>query len=330
MRESLLQRCDLFCDNYETVKDVAGWENSIMVKLSAYVFASQNMQVDRNRFKECKQLIKNSAGLLSNFRGITKLYTISTLAMADRPEEKMELLKMAYDCLKNEFRSSDYMVAAAGILVDFVEPSMYPEIAERAKSIYNMLKDEHPILTGREDITFTVLFALSEKSDSVLLQETEACFKELKKHFFSKNDVQALSFVLALGDGNAAYKCQRTMELYEELIQNGCRFGRGNELASLGVLALADGEISELASEIAQVNSYLKSKRGFGNFGTPSRQRLMFAGMLVMNEYVEKDTSGQDAMKVTALNGVISIIIAQQAATCAAIAAAAASSSASS
>lgn len=330
MRDSLTYRCDLLIKNYESIKSVAGWENTIMVKLSAYVFACKNRMVNPDVIRQCKQIIKNSAGVFSNFRGITRLYTISGLALADRPEEKMEQMVNAYNCLKLEFGRSDYMVAAAGILADFVEPAMYEQVVHSARSIYKKLKEEHPFLTGREDITFAVLFALSEKEESVLLREVEECFQNLRKHFYSKNDVQALSFVLALGDSDVSYKCKRTMDLYEQLVKHGCKFGKGNELASLGVLALAEVDIETLVNEIAQVNECLKGKKGFGFWSSSNRERLMFAGMLVMNDYVSERTENQETMKITALNSVVSIIIAQQAATCAAIAAASASASASS
>ena len=51
----------------------------------------------------------------------------------------------------------------------------------------------------------------------------------------------------------------------------------------------------------------------------------MYAGMLVQAEYLERNT-----LQTAAINGTISMIVAQQAAMCAAVAAAAAASSSSS
>lgn len=326
MEEQLTQRLELFIQNYEKIKNRFAWDNAMMIRLCANLFTAKNELVNIDNMTECKKILKNNAGVFSNLRGITKLYTIASLALEEQPEHKLSQIKQAYKCLKEELPSSSYMVVAAGVLVDFVEPSQYPVIAKRAKSIYKKLKSEHPILTGREDITFTVLFAISEREESYLLDEVESCYKLLKKHFHSSNDVQSLSFVLALGEGSAEDKCNRLLKLYADLEWRGCKFGKGSELASLGVLALVNEDTKVLAGEIVDASEYLRKQKGFGMFRVSRRERLMLAGILVMNKYVEQDTNNK--MDVAAINGVISIVVAQQAATCAAMAAASASASA--
>ena len=76
---------------------------------------------------------------------------------------------------------------------------------------------------------------------------------------------------------------------------------------------------------MAEVDGYLAGQKGFGAFGIGKRQRLMYAGMLVQGEYLEKNT-----LQTAAINGTLSLIIAQQVSMCAAVAATAAASSSSS
>jgi len=170
--------------------------------------------------------------------------------------------------------------------------------------------------------------ALSEYSDQQLLTEMERCYEELKPHFFSGNAVQSLSHVLSLTEGSASVKCRRTMELYNSLKQQGYKYGTNEELATLGVLGLLETDIRTLTGEMMEVDDYLKTQKGFGAMGIGSRQRLMYAGMLVASEHIGTDSK----MNAAAIQSAVSIVVAQQAAMCAALAAstsAAASSSSS-
>ena len=93
----------------------------------------------------------------------------------------------------------------------------------------------------------------------------------------------------------------------------------------LGVLALSEGDVRDIVSDMMEADDFLAGQKGFGAFGVGKRQRLMYAGMLVQAEYLERNT-----LQTAAINGTISMIVAQQAAMCAAVAAAAAASSSSS
>ena len=95
-------------------------------------------------------------------------------------------------------------------------------------------------------------------------------------------------------------------------------------------MALLPVSVDALTRDMAEVDEFLSSQRGYGIFGLTKKQRLMHAGMLISSDYI----GGQNlSMSSAAISGTISLIIAQQAAICAAVAAssaAAASSSSSS
>ena len=78
---------------------------------------------------------------------------------------------------------------------------------------------------------------------------------------------------------------------------------------------MVDAEISELAEQIAEVDDLLKTHKGFGAWGIGSKQRLMYASMLVMQQYTSKVSS----LEAAALNSVVAIIIAEEVAMLAAI-----------
>lgn len=326
MRESLLEKCELFVRNRDAIKDGFIWESGYMYPVCAMVFAEKGREADVERMKVCSNLLKQYTSVFSNFRGTVKLAMVAMLAVEPDPEGMLAKALEMYDLLKEHFFSSSYLPLTAMMLVKLSEPSQYGEVAKRTREIYDLMKEEHPFLTSSEDSVFAGLLALSDLSDEQVVEETERCYEMLKPEFFSSNAVQSLSHVLALGVGNAGEKCDRTVDLYEGLKRNGYKYGKEYELATLGVLALLPVKTEDIMRDVMEVDDFLAGQRGYGFFGLRRKERLMHAGMLVTSDYI--GTAGQPAMQSAAIGGTVSLIVAQQAAMCAAIAAASASATA--
>lgn len=324
MREALLSRCKLFIENRNLIKEKFSWESTYMYPLCAGIFTSRNQTVNQVRMAECNAILKEKTGIFSNFRCMSKLPVVTMMALAENPVEKLEKSLRVYELLKGEFWGSNYLPMVSMIIEGLTEEENYEGIVRKTRHIYNLMKEEHPFLTSAEDSPMAALLALSSQEAEDAVKDMENCYQNLKEEFFSGNAVQSLSHVLAMGEGSAEMKCRRTMELFRALKERGKKYGTSYELATLGVLALVDVSVDVLAREIAEVDDYLSTQKGFGVFGVGSRQRLMYAGMLVMGDYV-KEACG--TMEVSAVSGVISVIIAEQAAMCAAVAATTAAAS---
>ena len=107
------------------------------------------------------------------------------------------------------------------------------------------------------------------------------------------------------------------MELFEGLKAAGHKYGTDYDLPTLGILAMSGGALDEIIQEIIEIDDWLSQQKGFGFFGAITRkQRLMYAGIVAQRDYLDAET-----MQTAAINGTISLIVAQQAAMCAAIAA---------
>ncbi len=318
MTETLKKRCELFIENYNTIRSGFVWENSYLYPICANVFTEKNKRVDAAWLKECVSVLKQKTGLFSNFRGISRLVIASFLAVSEQPERKMEQTLQVYQLLKEHFWASDYLPVAALIVENLAQPAEYKHVAMRTREIYNQMKNEHPFLTSSEDSTLAAVLALSEKSNEQLIHDMEQCYQLLKPNFFTGNSVQSLSHVLALGEGLPDAKCRKLMELFELFKREGCKYGTSYELPTLGVLALLEVDAKTLVSEITEVDAYLKTQKGFGMFGIGAKQRLMYAGMLVADNYINAE---QSTLTTAAINSVVAIVIAQQVAICAAIAA---------
>lgn len=320
MNERTLARCKNLIKNKETMKSAFAWEDGLTHLACAGIFINKEQTANEEMLLQCKDILKRNTGIFSNFISTAKPMIVAMLAANENPQLLMERGLKVYDLLKEEFMSSVYLPIAAMIIAQYADEARYAELAQRTRRIYKQMRADHPFLTSGEDSTFCALMALLDKPDEVLLGDAEECYKILKNNFFSSNAVQSLSHVLAMCDGEPEIKCQRTMELFQKLKEAGHKYGTSYELPTLGVLAMADGNQDEIVAEMAEIDQWLSEQKGFGFFSSISaKQRLMYAGMIAQQDYIN-----DKMMQSAAVNGVISLIVAQQAAMCAAITASAA------
>lgn len=320
MNERTLARCKNLIKNKETMKSAFAWEDGLTHLACAGIFINKEQTANEEMLLQCKDILKRNTGIFSNFKSTAKPMIVAMLAANENPQLLMERGLKVYDLLKEEFMSSVYLPIAAMIIAQYADEARYAELAQRTRRIYKQMRAEHPFLTSGEDSTFCALMALLDKPDEVLLGDAEECYKILKNNFFSSNAVQSLSHVLSMCDGEPENKCQKTMELFQKLKEAGHKYGTSYELPTLGVLAMADGNQDEIVAEMAEIDQWLSEQKGFGFFSSISaKQRLMYAGMIAQQDYIN-----DKMMQSAAVNGVISLTVAQQAAMCAAITASAA------
>lgn len=317
MNETTLNNCRRLIENRDLVKSVFAWESGLIHLCCAGIYSSKGLVVDKEILKDSKKLIKESVGVFSDFRSIASAPVAAMISASGNPEETLEKSLQVYNLLKKEFWSSTYLPLAAIIIAQKTEPYRYEEIVSRTRRIYNSMKEEHPFLTASEDGTFCALMALSDKSDETLINEMEACYQQLKPNFFSSNAVQSLSHVLALCDGTISEKCTRTMQLFDKLKAAKRRYGTDYELPTLGVLAMSGADLESIVADMIEIDDWLAKQKGLGVWGgVGPKQRLMYAGILAQQDYIN-----ENAMQTAAIGSAVALLIAQEAAMCAAIAA---------
>src|SRR5690554_3087038 len=189
MENSIKQRTELFVRNRDIMKSNFKWDNSILHPLCACLYTEQEIEIDAGKIKSCKIIIKNNTKLFSTFRGTTLLVLATMLSLEKDPENKYKEVLNAYESLKKEFRSSQYLPISAFVMANMVESIEYDRIAQKAKDIYLRMKKEHPLLTSGEDSGFAVMFALSDLTIDKAVDEMESCYQQLKGNFFSANAV---------------------------------------------------------------------------------------------------------------------------------------------
>lgn len=325
MREALLEQCESFIENRDIVRSVFKMESSFMYPICSAIITDKGKRADSERLKQCRDILKAQTGAFSNFRGLCKLALICMMSVDANPEQRLKNAQQVYEHLKGSFSGSQYLCVAAMVISELVDPGYYKPMAEHTRRIYNLLKSKHPFLIGAEDSIFSALLAVSKKTDSRILEETEQCYTLLKPHFLSNNAVQSLSHVLALCEGRPKEKCEATVSLFQQMKQEGLRYGTDFELPTLGVLAMLPVDRQTILSELREVDEYLARKSGYGIFGLGKRQRLMHAAMIVTGDHLEHCSTNQ----MTLSHSTMALAAAQQAALCAAIAAATAAANAS-
>ncbi len=323
MRATLEQLCNSFIANRDSIKATFKRENDLIVAASSTIFMNRGILAVSEKLEHCKKLLKQYTGVFSNFRGNVEIPMIAQLAIADIPEEKMKKTLKFYEILKQKFFGSEYLVLAAAVLADMVSEEQAVCMAEKARSIYNKMKQDHPFLTSSEDSVYAVLMAVSEKEDEVLMEEMEVAYKKLKESFSSSNEVQALAHVLSIAEGSTEEKCSKVVALYDALRDADVKYGKYHELVVLASLALLPVEQSVLVEDIKAVDAFLAEQKGYGFFGMDKKTRLMHAAMIVSSDYAKNDNT-----EIAAMTGTLAAVATQQAAMCAVIAASAAASSA--
>lgn len=326
MNETTRRNCELLIQNWESVKHVFHWDTALINLSCAGVYTAKGLQVDEGNLSRCKEILKGQVGVFSNFKGVARNPLITMMAVSENGEQTLKRGLEVYELLKEKFWTSTYLPIAAMIIAQMVQPYRFQEVVTRTRQMYDKMKAEHPLLTSGEDSTLCALLAMSDRSIDALVYDMNASYQLLKPNFFSSNAVQALSQVLALGEGSSNDKCRRTMELFNKLKEAGYKYGTNYELSTLGVLALADVDVNQVVAEIIEIDTWLSGQKGFGFFSSiTKKQRLMYAGILAQAEHVPADT-----LTTAAVNGTVALIVAQQAAMCAAIAASSAAASSSS
>ncbi len=277
---------DRLAENREVLKQSVHLEPDRMVLTGASILTCRGMRADRGVIDECAKILKDNAGALSEYRGMIRVPLLCKMAASGTPEHYIRCVQEIEDLIRHtpkiRHASKIYRILAAMTVQDHSAEQTASETVDRMRALYMDMKNEHPWLTGEEDLPFAALLSASGKNPQKLTDDTEACFSILRNHFKSGNVRQTLSHVLALSDEEPEEKCIRAADLAGELKRIGHRISTDRESVILGAAALTGVSAPDMAQDIAEADEYLKQKKGFGNISAGTQQRRMFAGLLAI------------------------------------------------
>ncbi|WP_339279563.1 DUF4003 family protein [Paenibacillus sp. FSL H3-0329] len=328
MKEQYPARLELFADNAQRIKKAFPWQNAMVNRLAALLYAVEDKVADDEAIRASYELIKESTGIFSQFRGASVISIAALLSLSDEKETLLANTFTVYDLMKEaKFRASDYLVVAAYQIAANATSDRYQRTVERAKLFYDSMKAKHRFLTGQDDYIFSAMLGLSDIDVESGVDRMEQLYVTLKPEFMSGNSVQALTQVLVLGE-EASQVADRVLALRDAFRAQGIRLDKEYTLSSLGVLSLLPCNKEDIVTDVSETYEFLRTKKGFGNWSIGKQELLLLSSALVAFRSVEDVQNG--VLTTMLSTNITNIIIAQQAALAGAAAASAAAAASSS
>ena len=299
----------LFAENTATIKKGFVWQDGLVKRLAALLYALENKPMDCDAVRESHSAIKSNTGVFSAFRGNMSLCLAAMLSLRDDRERLLTDTLEVYGLLKKaKFPTSDYLAVAAYQIAANVPYAQYGQAAANTRAFYEEMKARRWFQTGRDDTIYAAMLGLSGKNPVEGAEQIEQLFQRLKSEFSSKNSVQTLSQILVLG-GKREEAVQHVLDLRNVLRGNNIKLDKIYTLPALGVLSLLPigGEV--IARDILEAQAFLRTQKGFGVFSLTSQELLLYASSIIASIYAENLDSINAASISTSI---ASIIIAQQ------------------
>ena len=328
MKQAINDKINLFIANVHTVKTGFKWQDDAMKRLAALLYTLENKHVDCVDIIESHAIIKGNTGLFSMFKGNMMLCIASMLSLHDNREQLFSNTMITYEQLKTvKFRASDYLTVAALLIASNTEPKNYQITVERAKAFYDGMKKQRWFHTGEDDYIFAAMLGLSEIDPLAGAERIEQLYRMLKPEFRAGgNSLQALCQLLILS-GKTDEAIEHLLALRNIFQGHKIKLDKMYTLPALGVLSLLPIDGNTLANDILDVQSYLRTQKGFGAFSVTTQELLLFSSAIISSVYAE-DIKNNIISSIS--TSIASIIIAQQVAVIVAISASSAVAAASS
>ena len=313
VKEGIKNKVDLLVLNRQKVEKEFKWGYSLMNIAAALVFTATGKEADIERLKECREILKKNTGMFSSFQSYSEAVIISKMALSADPEQYIKDVKSIYEVLnKKSFVDNAYLIQGAIAIYEAGRMNEAEMISAKYRELFKKMEKKHPFLTSSSDSIFTVFLVMTDKTVDELFDEMETCYEYAKKELKLKvgsNEIQGLSEILTLSEGDIKEKCDQVARLYETIINHGVKWGKDyNEFASLATLINLNVDNGQLVDEIVEVADFLKSSKGFGNWTLDNKQRLMFAAMLVGDAYAEDST----LIRNSTINSTVAMVIAEE------------------
>jgi len=310
MNNTLKERLDLFSANAQSMKKEFVLQEPLIKRLAALLYAAENLTVDCDAIRECRELIRMNTGIFSNFRGNLAVCIATLLSLSDNRAEQLSGTLEVYDIMKEmKFRASDYLVVAAYQIAQAADKPNYRQVVERAKAFYDGMKKNHWFYTGKDDYIFAAMLGLSDINVQTGIERMEQLHQRLKPKFSSGNGVQALTQVLALG-GETNETVIRLLNLNQLFRERNLRLDKEDTLSSLGILSLIPVDTGTIATDVLEAYDFLRAQKDFGMWSVSKQELVLFSAAITAFAYLDDVKSG---VITTALStSITNIILAQQ------------------
>ena len=310
MKKEIQSKLELFTENTQGIRKWFRLQDSSAKRLAAMIYALSNKKIDCEAIEKSHLIIKDNTGIFSMFRGNMAMCIAAMMSLNNEREKLFNNTITVYEMMKeSKFRASDYLAVAAYEIASQGEQDDYRQIVARAREFYNGMKANNWFRVGEDDYIYSAMLGLTDIDVKTGAERIEQVYQQIKKHFRSKNCVQALAQVLVLS-GDCGMAAERVITLKAALKERGIRLDRAFTLPSLGALALLPAEVDDIAREIDEAQAYLRAQKGFGTWSVSKQELHLFAAAMVAAAYADDIKRGVIAASVA--TSIASIIITQQ------------------
>ena len=327
MNEKLIALTDAIAQDRSDLRMKMLWEfdSNATATMSSYLYAAAGKRADVEKYVECKKILKKSVSIFSEFRGVAFTLVVTKMALSKDPQEYIDGALQVYKKLRDvhKFTASPYMVMAALIIYENGGVEKADENIEKLEELYKKMKKEHPLLIGDSDRGFLAMLVTSGLNNDAIVEETEKCYEATKKVALSKDAVHSLSQILAIVPKPTDEKAEEVKALIKGFKAAKIPVSKEYGLGAVGALTMLDMSVEDIVAMTAEVDAYLKKKKGFKWYSISARMRHMYAQMIVAIGCLTDSANVSSTVIANAITNVIieeiiMMIIVTQAATSAA------------
>lgn len=289
MRESLLTRCEAQIRNEAELRKGHKLDFESVMKLAAMMHVNAGREVDAARLRMCKQILKDRVGIFSNFRGYMQYLVQVKMALADDPEVYIDGVLDVYQRLKAGRVFPGEMVAMAATTIYENSPvEKHNEIVDKTREAYAWIREQHPFLTGEEDLALIALMIIAGIDPVQAAERAEELYVILKELYLPGSDTpQSVAMVLALSDKPAKQKISDFVSMYNECKRAGHATSKDKAMTIYAAYADLEGDRTQIVAEIGEVDDWLKEHKGYGALGVGASIRRLVAATLVLEDRQE-------------------------------------------
>ena len=302
---------ELFAQNLEVIRKFFKFDYNSLHAIGAFLYTVAGRLADRERLDESLKLLKSRYGIFSEFRAHLTIPMVVKISLAEDPEAYLEGIAAAYSALSKDFLLGDESrLLAATIMYDNARMEDLDSICAHTAKVYQGMKENHPWLTGQPDLPFAVLMALQDEEAEKQLLDAEGCYSIVQERFpISKDAVQTVSHILAIGKGSPEEKSARFLDFYDTFREYGLKLS-SESMPILAVLANTGLSAEAAAAQTRENDEFLRRQKGFGLLGTGGDLRRMFAAAITSVNMIPEDPAVFGALSGTVLAVILAIEIA--------------------
>jgi len=326
----LQDNLSLFVENMDALKNDFIWHGGNIKRLAALIYTIEGKQIDNDAIKDCFDMIKSDVGVFSGFRGLLQVYMAAALSLSEQPKQLFDDAIWVYNEMKRDgLWSLEFLALASLEIASNAEKENHLYIVNRSREFYRELKANHRYAIGRDNYIIATMLAFTQLDPHQAGNKIKQTYQLIRSNFsffMSKPCMIKLSKMLVLSE-NPEESVSNLLKLNRILRNHKIRLDRSFTLPSLGVLGMLSKGHEDLANDILEAISYLRSQKGFGTFSVGRQELLLHAVSIIVSTYANNKYANTMAnSNVTTC--IINIVIAQHVAILIAVISAGAAASA--